>query len=370
MKQAGDTEFTSRLGYSLQILSAAAVALWICASPMRASEIVMDFTGETGLLFQANATFGWSFTVNRPIQVDRLGFFDDFVEGGPGLRNNHRIRIWTDDGLRSELTEVTVSDGSDSAPSTAANGQWKYENIEPLVLRRGEYVIGADDPFCDSATCDRIRFLGTINTMPEITYGRTRNSSSTGFPTATTPGREAGYFGPNFWATPLPGPDLNFDDRVSCLDVDALVSEIADGTNDGSFDMTGDGQVDQSDLSEWLIQAAEVNLPDGDSYIVGDANLDGSVDVSDFNSWNGNKFTATAAWCSGDFNADGSVDVSDFNLWNANKFTSSDSSISAVPEPPSGASLLCLMAILRSMMRTRLRNPSSLKQELGLGLPT
>ncbi len=33
-----------------------------------------------------------------------------------------------------------------------------------------------------------------------------------------------------------------------------------------------------------------------------------------------------------DFNADGSTDVSDFNLWNGNKFTSSDVP-SIVPEP-------------------------------------
>jgi len=29
----------------------------------------------------------------------------------------------------------------------------------------------------------------------------------------------------------------------------------------------------------------------------------------------------TPAWCSGDFTADGSIDVSDFNVWNNNKFT-------------------------------------------------
>ena len=42
--------------------------------------------------------------------------------------------------------------------------------------------------------------------------------------------------------------------------------------------------------------------------------------------WNSNKFTSVAAWCSGDFNADGVVDISDFNVWNGNKFTASDAS--------------------------------------------
>jgi hypothetical protein len=65
--------------------------------------------------------------------------------------------------------------------------------------------------------------------------------------------------------------------------------------------------------------------------LTADANLDGAVDVSDFNVWNGNKFTMTPAWCSGDFNADGSVDVSDFNAWNSNKFQTSGPIL--VPEP-------------------------------------
>ena len=64
---------------------------------------------------------------------------------------------------------------------------------------------------------------------------------------------------------------------------------------------------------------------------MGDANLDGSVDVGDFNIWNENTFTTTAAWCSADFNADGFTDTTDFNLWNENKFQSS--SPAAVPEP-------------------------------------
>ena len=56
---------------------------------------------------------------------------------------------------------------------------------------------------------------------------------------------------------------------------------------------------------------------------MGDANLDGRVDVSDFNLWNNNKFQ-TGTWSSGDFTCDGVVDVSDFNVWNNNNFTIAD----------------------------------------------
>ena len=116
--------------------------------------------------------------------------------------------------------------------------------------------------------------------------------------------------------------DFNGDGNVDCADVDALVSEIASGSNMESFDLNGDGLVDQVDLAAWLSHAGAINLDSGNAYLFGDANLDGVVDTSDFNIWNSNKFAASAAWCTGDFNADGVTDISDFNVWNSNKFQS------------------------------------------------
>ena len=134
----------------------------------------------------------------------------------------------------------------------------------------------------------------------------------------------------------LLGPDLDGDGVVDVADVDSLVAQIAAGTNAAPFDLTGDASVDQADLSEWLVQAGSINLPSGAAYIVGDANLDGTVDGQDFLRWNTNKFTLTAAWSAGDFSADGSVDGQDFLLWNGNKFTSADAMMNAVPEPNLG----------------------------------
>ncbi len=129
-------------------------------------------------------------------------------------------------------------------------------------------------------------------------------------------------------------PDFNGDGILDCADVDGLVAEIVSGTNLASFDLTGDGSVNAADLTRWLADAGATNLPSGNSYLVGDANLDGTVDGLDFIEWNANKFTLTAAWCSGDFNANGTVDGEDFILWNQNKFSSADSSATqAVPEP-------------------------------------
>jgi hypothetical protein len=132
---------------------------------------------------------------------------------------------------------------------------------------------------------------------------------------------------------PIDG-DFNADGAYDCADIDALTADIAASNNTAAFDLTGDGSVNLNDRDAWLSEAGEANLGPGKSYLVGDGNLDGVVDVSDFGIWNGNKFTSVDAWCSGDFTADGVVDVSDFAAWNGSKFTSSDAaSPAAVPEP-------------------------------------
>ena len=126
------------------------------------------------------------------------------------------------------------------------------------------------------------------------------------------------------------GGDFDADGIYGCSDIDALVTEIAAGTNRSEFDLNGDNLVDLADRDAWLAEAGAENLASGNAYLLGDANLDGVVDVGDFNVWNGNKFTTSDGWCSGDFTADGVVDVADFNVWNGNKFQSSDA---AIPQP-------------------------------------
>ncbi len=128
-------------------------------------------------------------------------------------------------------------------------------------------------------------------------------------------------FAVNSDATGVTG-DFNGDGNYDCDDIDELVQTIVAASDDAAFDLTGDGSVNGLDLDAWLLEAGEANLGSGISYLYGDANLDGVVDVSDFNLWNDNKYQPTGTWCQADFNADGSTDVSDFNIWNDNKFQS------------------------------------------------
>jgi hypothetical protein len=141
--------------------------------------------------------------------------------------------------------------------------------------------------------------------------------------------------------------DFDNDGNLDCRDINELVDQVAHAAFDVHYDLNGDGMLTSADVTAWRAEAGAANLPSGGSYLPGDANLDGNVDGSDFIIWNGNKFSAAAAWCLGDFNADGFVDGSDFVIWNANKFTSADSPTNPVPEPGpwwilSLAQVLCL----------------------------
>ncbi len=147
--------------------------------------------------------------------------------------------------------------------------------------------------------------------------------------------------------------DFNDDGSLDCLDIDALVVEIATNTQNPAFDLTGDAVVDILDLDQWRSDAGAVNLSSMNPYLPGDANLDGVVDGQDFIVWNANKFTASNGWCGGDFNADSGIEGQDFIVWNANKFTSSDGT-AAVPEPELLASLAALMIVVGAFRSRRI----------------
>jgi hypothetical protein len=158
----------------------------------------------------------------------------------------------------------------------------------------------------------------------------------------------------------VPTGDFSADGQFTCLDVDALVARIAFGLYSPTFDLNGDALLDGADLTEWLARAGAANLPSGNPYRPGDANLDGVVDGSDFGIWNSTKFTSVAAWCQGDFSADGVIDGSDFGIWNSNKFTSSDST-GMVPEP--ALSAWCTFLAAGFIFRWRATSPTANRHE-------
>jgi hypothetical protein len=108
--------------------------------------------------------------------------------------------------------------------------------------------------------------------------------------------------------------DLDGDGQLGAGDVNALSAAIATGSEHPAFDVNRDGGVDLDDLHFWVVDLKQT--------LMGDANLDTTVDGQDFGVWNSHKFTYSTAWTDGNFNADPVVDDSDFAVWNANKFQS------------------------------------------------
>ena len=115
--------------------------------------------------------------------------------------------------------------------------------------------------------------------------------------------------------------DFNGDGNVDVVDVNLLtaVGDLAVGVAvppaDAKFDLIHDDIVDSADLDQWLVDAAMINGL-GSPYLRGDANLDGDVDVWDFDGSGDAQVLMSnmgmqhgAKWGDGDFNGDGDVDV-------------------------------------------------------------
>lgn len=111
-------------------------------------------------------------------------------------------------------------------------------------------------------------------------------------PVATTPG------------------DFNYDGEVDAGDIDLLFAEIAGGTHNPLYDLTGDDLVDDTDADE-LVHGIL-----GTEY--GDATLDGAIDAADLSLVAANWQLCGRGWAGGDFNGDRCVNAADLSLLAAN----------------------------------------------------
>lgn len=147
--------------------------------------------------------------------------------------------------------------------------------------------------------------------------------------------------------------DFNLDEVLNGSDIDALMNEVAAGSNDSVFDLTNDGLVDDDDRDEWLAIAGPQNGFAG-AFLVGDANLDGMVDSTDLNEVGIQWLTDNNNWTKGNFT--GSLtNVADLNALGINwqQSVSLAAAPGSVPEPT--AQVLLLFAAASSMCRRRRR---------------
>ena len=250
------------------------------------------------------------------LRVQEVFFYEFLLFNDVTQANGHSLVI---DTLGSLLGSGSLGDNDTEIGLYDATGMLVAENDDIDVstnrLSRLTFGVGAAAGNEDLPAGTYYLAVGAYDTDFGVGFDATSSSNLAGSVVA------------NFDLTRIPSVTCDFNGDTVCngTDIDLLQANIVTGPADpGTFDLTGDGLVTVADRDEWLALAGAENLSSGNPYRLGDANLDGSVDGSDFGAWNGNKFTSNSAWTAGDFNADGSIDGSDFGLWNGNKFTSSD----------------------------------------------
>ena len=127
--------------------------------------------------------------------------------------------------------------------------------------------------------------------------------------------------------------DFNNDGELSPTDMDLLSAAVRDGNMDLSFDVDGNGQVNEADRQFWIGDASI-----GNNTFLGDSNLDRTVDFSDFLSLSAG-FGESGGWADGDFDGNGQVEFPDFLLLSTN-FGQTSVAAASVPEPSSAVLLL------------------------------
>ena len=149
-----------------------------------------------------------------------------------------------------------------------------------------------------------------------------------------------------FNAAVNPQPTLNCDFNASATcdvdDIDLLMTEVAAGTNDANFDLNNDNVVDDGDRDAWLGQAGAENGLAG-PYLVGDSDLNRTVDAGDLNNLALVWLTDNALWSSGNFTG-AETNVQDLNAMALNwqqSVAAASASGSAVPEPSSVLMAMC-----------------------------
>ena len=127
--------------------------------------------------------------------------------------------------------------------------------------------------------------------------------------------------------------DFDNDDNLTANDIDVLFAAIETQSTRIFMDLTGDQIVDNRDVSELVVSRIGTT--------VGDTDLDGDVDITDFNAMvlRFDPFGKNVGngWSDGNFDGDDDIDITDFNFLVLNFAPSNAQSTNAVPEPSSSA---------------------------------
>jgi hypothetical protein len=165
-----------------------------------------------------STNLGWEFTVNSPVRVTALGYYD-YTADSPqpvlfccsadnrtsgGLLDSHEVGIFTTSGtlLASGLVPAGTS-------GTLIN-DFRYVSIASLSLGAGTYVIGATQEGSGGANpTDPVVFsFSSFATIPQVSvvggvYTGAGTPGTLTFP-GTSPSGYTAYMGPNFLVGTVP----------------------------------------------------------------------------------------------------------------------------------------------------------------------
>jgi hypothetical protein len=139
--------------------------------------------------------------------------------------------------------------------------------------------------------------------------------------------------------------DFDADGELSSSDIDLLAAAFGTTEDLRLYDVDDSGVIDPEDHRLWVEGIFGTHF--------GDADLDRSVDFSDFVQL-ANGYSRVGGWESGDFDGSGDVQFADFVLLSANFGRSTSLAMAAVPEPTNiTLSLFC--APVWTLLRRRYR---------------
>jgi hypothetical protein len=253
-------------------------------------------------------------------------------------------RIWAIDLATGESNVVNL------IPSVSGSGSWGLWTIKEVdgfmyvhTSHDGVYVYGMDDALS-------VTPLVTHYEKEELDDLMEDTTPNWGFDVADS-GRIM-LLGGSGKVIQIGGSlTCDFDGDGGCdgADIDALMNEVAAGTNGATFDLNGDGLVDDGDRDAWLAEAGPLNALSA-AYLVGDANLDGTVGAGDLNAlaltWQSDNHN----WTNGNFTG-GSTNAADLNELALNWQQSVPTAAQSVPEPASMC--LVLVALVGLAIRAR-----------------